>query len=58
MTKLSEGSIKNLNKNELKIEFINRGFGTQGKKEVLLNRLSKAIQDMVTTDTKSEFRNK
>ena len=57
-TKLSDESIKNLNKNELKTEFIDRWFGTQGKKQVLLNRLSKAIQDMGTTNTKSEFRNK
>ena len=58
MTKLSDKSIKNLHKNELKTEFIDRGFGTQEKKKVLLNRLSKAIQDMDTTNTKSEFRNK
>ena len=44
MTELSNESIKNLNKNELKIELTNRGLGIQGTKEVLLNRLSKAIQ--------------
>ena len=58
MTKLSDESIKNLNKNELKTEFVDRGFGTQGKKEVLLKRLLKAIQDMDTTNTKSESINK
>ena len=58
MAKLSDESIKNLSKNELKTEFIDRGFGTQGKKEVLLNRLLKAIQDMDTTNTKSESINK
>ena len=43
MTKLSDESIKNLTKNELKAELTNRGFGTQGTKEVLINRLSKAM---------------
>ena len=57
MTELSNESIKNLNKNELKIELTNRGFGTQGTK-VLLSRLSKAIQDMDTRNTESESRNK
>ena len=41
MTELSGKSTKNLTKNELKIELTNRGLGTQGTKEVLLNRLSK-----------------
>ena len=58
MTELSNASIKNLNKNELKIELTNRGLGTQGTKEVLLNRLLKAIQDMDTRITESESRNK
>ena len=58
MTELSHESIKNLNKNELKIELTNRGLGTQGTKEVLLNRLLKAIQDMDTRNTESESRNK
>ena len=58
MTELSNESIKNLNKNELKIELTNRGLGTQGTKEVLLNRLLKAIQDMDTRITESESRNK
>ena len=57
MTELSNESIKNLNKNELKIELTNRGLGTQGTKEVLLNRLSKVIQDMDTRNTESEYRN-
>ena len=58
MTELLNESIKNLNKNELNIELMNRGFGMQGTKEVLLNRLSKAIQDMDTRNTESESRNK
>ena len=59
MTELSNQSIKNLNKNDLKIEHANRGLGTKGTKEVLLNRLSKAIQDMGSTrNTESESRNK
>ena len=58
MTELSNESIKNLNKNELKIELTNRRLGTHGTKEVLLNRLSKAIQDMDTRNTESESRNK
>ena len=58
MTELSNESIKNLNKNELKMALTNRGLGTQGTKEVLLNRLSKAIQDMDTRNTESESRNK
>ena len=33
MTELSNASIKNLNKNELKIELTNRGLGTQRTKE-------------------------
>ena len=41
MTELSGKSTKNLTKNELKTELTNRGLGTQGTKEVLLNRLSK-----------------
>ena len=58
MTELSNESIKNLNKNELEIELTPLGLGTQGRKEVLLNRLSKAIQDMDTRNTESESRNK
>ena len=44
MKQLSEESIRNVTKNELKTEFISCGLGMQGTKEVLLNRLSKAIQ--------------
>ena len=58
MTELSNEFIKNLNKNELKSELTNRGLGTQVTKDVLLNRLSKAIQDMDTRNTKNESRNK
>ena len=57
MTELSYESIKNLNKNELNIELINRGLGTQGTKEVLLNRLLKAIQDMDIRNMESESEN-
>ena len=57
MTKLSEESTKDLTKNELKTELTNRGLGTQETKQVLLNRLSKAIQDMDTRNTESESRN-
>ena len=57
MTELSHESIKNLNKNELNIELINRGLGTQGTKEVLLNRLLKAIQDMDIRNMESESKN-
>ena len=39
MRELSNESIKNLNKNELKIELTNSGLRTQGTKEFLLNRL-------------------
>ena len=58
MTELPNESFKNLNKNELKIELTSRGLGMQGTKEVLLNRLSKAIQDMDTRNMESESRNK
>ena len=58
MTEQSNESIKNLNKNELKIELTNYGLGTQGTKEVLLNRLSKAIQVMDIRNKESESRNK
>ena len=58
MTELSNESIKNLNKNELKIELTNRWLGTQATTEALLNRLSKAIQDMDTRNTENESRNK
>ena len=58
MRELSNESIKNLNKNELKIELTNSGLRTQGTKEFLLNRLSKAMQDMDTRNRESESRNK
>ena len=58
MTEQSNESIKNLNKNELKIELKNCGLGTQGTKEVLPNRLSKAMQVMDTRNKESESRNK
>ena len=57
MTELSYESIKNLNKNESNIELINRRLGTQGTKEVLLNRLLKAIQDMDIRNMESESKN-
>ena len=58
MRELSNESIKNLNKNELKTELTNSGLRTQGTKEFLLNRLSKAMQDMDTRNRESESRNK
>ena len=42
MTELSNASIKNLNKNELKIELTNRGLGTQGTKEVFAKQTTKS----------------
>ena len=42
----------------MKTELTHRGLGTQVTKDVLLKRLSKAIQDMDTRNTKSESRNK
>ena len=57
MTELLEESIKNLTKKESKTEFKNRRLRTQGKKEVWLNRISKAIQDMDSKNTESESRN-
>ena len=42
----------------MKIELANRGLGMQGTKEVLLNRLSKALQDMDNRNTENESRNK
>ena len=42
----------------MKIELTNRGLGTQRTKEVLLNRLSKAVQDIDNRNTESESRNK
>ena len=49
--------MKNLTKNELKTELTNRGLRTEGPKDVLLNRLSKVIQDKDTRNTESESRN-
>ena len=37
MTELSDKSIKNLTKKELRTELTNCGLGTQGTKKVLLN---------------------
>ena len=58
MTELSNESIKNLDKNELKTGFINCGLGRHGTKQFLLNRLSKTLQHMDSRKTESEFRNK
>ena len=57
MTELSDKSIS-LNRNELKTEVTNHGLGTQGTKEVLLSRLSKAIQHMNTRNTEKKSINK
>ena len=43
MSDLSVQAIKTLNKNKLKLELKNRGLDRQGKKEGLVNRLTKAI---------------
>ena len=43
MSDVSVQAIKTLNKNELKLELQNRGLDGQGKKEGLVNRLTKAI---------------
>ena len=48
---------ESITKKESKTEFKNRRLRTQGKKEVLLNRISKAIQDMDSKNTESESRN-
>ena len=48
---------ESITKKESKTEFKNRRIRTQGKKEVWLNRISKAIQDMDSKNTESESRN-
>ena len=48
---------ESITKKESKTEFKNRRLRTQGKKEVWLNRISKAIQDMDSKNTESESRN-
>ena len=58
MTEPSGESIKNLTKNELKTELTNCGLETQGTKQVLLNRLSKAMQDRDVRNTESKSGNK
>ena len=57
MRELSKESIDNLTKNELKTELTNGGLGTQGTKQVLLNRIAKGIQDKDTKNTESEATN-
>ena len=57
MTEPSGESIKNLTKNELKTELTNCGLETQGTKQVLLNRLSKAMQDRDVRNTESKSGN-
>ena len=61
MSDLSVQAIKTLNKNELKLELKNRGLDGQGKKEDLVNRLTKVIieipsnPDMHECTTESRF---
>ena len=53
MSDLSVQAIKT-NKNELKLELKNRGFDGQGKKEDLVNRLTKAIIEIPSNPDKHE----
>ena len=54
MSDLSVQAIKTLNKNELKLELKNCGLDGQGKKEDLLNRLTKAIIEIPSNPDKRE----
>ena len=54
MSDLSVQAIKTLNKNELKLELKNRGLDGQGKKEDLVNRLTKAIIEIPSNPDKHE----
>ena len=54
MLDLSVQAIKTLNKNELKLELKNRGLDGQGKKEDLVNRLTKAIIEIPSNPDKHE----
>ena len=54
MSDLSVQAIKTLNKNELTLELKNRGLDGQGKKEDLVNRLTKAIIEIPSNADKHE----
>ena len=54
MSDLSVQAIKTLNKNKLKLELKNRGLDRQGKKEGLVNRLTKAIIEIPCNPDKHE----
>ena len=54
MSDLSVQAIKTLNKNELKLELKNRGLDGQGKKEGLVNRLTKAIIEIPSNPERHE----
>ena len=55
MRDLSVQAIKTLNKNELKLELKNRGLDGQGKKEDLVNRLTKAIIEIPSNPDKHDY---
>ena len=54
MPDVSVQAIKTLNKNELKLELKNRGLDGQGKKEDLVNRLTKAIIEIPSNPDRNE----
>ena len=54
MSDLSVQAIKTLNKNELKLELKNRGLDGQGKKEDLVNRITKAIIEIPSNSDRHE----
>ena len=54
MSDLSVQAIKTLNKTELKLELKNRGLDGQGKKEHLVNRITKAIIEIPSNSDRQE----
>ena len=54
MSDLSVQAIKTLNKIELKLELKNRGLDGQGKKEDLVNRITKAIIEIPSNSDRHE----
>ena len=54
MSDLSVQAIKTLNKKELKLKLKNRGLDGQGKKEDLVNRLTKAIMEIQSNPDRHE----
>ena len=55
MSDLSVQAIKTLNKHELKLELTNGGLDGQGKKQDLVNRLTKVIIEIPSDSEKYEF---